>query len=259
MAFARRRQHRLALAGGAPHQEDTMDRRMHGPIRVATILIATLASTATARAQRPGSAPTVLATDTKQNAVSPRLTGFMLGAHTIGAQGISISGADVDGTLSTGFGAGMGVMVGYGFNRIWSVYTSLDGARQRASGSMDIDGTFGLAHAEIGARANLPFGTPTTVPYASASFGSRALDAKVKDNTGDSYDISLSGGMFAIGGGVQHFISSTLALDGGLELGVGKFGHYDEDGDESDITVNSSTSVRLRFGVTWRPSGRSSK
>ena len=146
-------------------------------------------------------------------------------------------------------------MVGYGFNRTFSGFASVDVAKQDASGTFS--GSFGLRHLEIGGRANLPFGDEATVPYVSASLGRRALAARVIDHTDDSeYDLTVSGGMFGIGGGVQHAFSPALSLDSGLEIGFGRFGHYDADGDQGALDVNGSTTVRLRVGVTWRPQAR---
>ena len=41
-----------------------------------------------------------------------------------------------------------------------------------------------------------------------------------------------------------------------LMIGFGRFGHYDADGESGSLAVDGTTSVRLKFGVTWRPTGR---
>ena len=235
-----------------------MDGRMKEWInRVAWVALATLAVTATADAQsssrrRPVSAPTRSDVSTSRNA-----TGLMLGAHTIAATGLTVSGDDLDGSVRTGFGPGVGVMVGYGFTRIWSAYASLDVAKVGASGS-DFEGNWGLSHFEAGVRANLPYGGPTNVPYVSASIGRRALSARVTwaGEEEEEFDMSLTGGMFGVGGGIQRAISPALTLDGGVVIGFGRFGHYDADGESGSLAVNGTTSVRLKFGVTWRPGSR---
>ena len=184
-----------------------------------------------------------------------RRTGFMLGVYTMAAPGVSLTGDDVDGTFKTDLGPGGGVMVGYGFNRTFSGFASVDVAKQGMSG--DVAGNFGLRHIELGARANLPYGSDATVPYLTASYGRRALGARVTDDfEGTEYDMRLSGGMFGVGGGLEHVISPTLAVDGGLTVAFGRFSHGDIDGESSSLAVNGTTSIRLRLGMTWRPASR---
>ena len=95
--------------------------------------------------------------------------------------------------------------------------------------------------------------TSRTLPRAWATAG------RCEDHPAGGRRISkLTGGMFGVGGGIQHVLSSTVALDGGLELGFGRFAHLYDDGDQGPINVNGSTTIRLRFGVMWRPSTRRS-
>ena len=184
-----------------------------------------------------------------------RRTGFVLGVYTMAAPGVSLTGDDVDGTFKTDLGPGGGVMVGYGFNRTFSGFASVDVAKQGMSG--DVAGNFGLRHIELGARANLPYGSDATVPYLTASYGRRALGARVTDDfEGTEYDMRLSGGMFGVGGGLEHVISPTLAVDGGLAVAFGRFSHGDIDGESSSLAVNGTTSIRMRLGMTWRPASR---
>jgi hypothetical protein len=225
-----------------------------------TMALAMLALSTAAQAQQrtTGRRPTAKPAP-KPVLVDNRAPGVMLSVYTVGAQGVTVSGADMDGSLTTGFGPGAGVMVGYGFNKTFSGYASVDVAKQNASGA--ITGSFGLRHMEIGGRANLPYGNELTVPYLTASFGQRAMGARVIDHTDEdetSFDLRLTGGMFGIGGGVQHAFSPTLAFDGGLEIGFGRFDHYQWDVDTGTHSVNGSTSIRLRAGVTWRPARRTS-
>src|SRR6476469_5616550 len=121
-----------------------------------------------------------------------RRTGLVLGVYTMAAPGVTLTGDDVDGTFKTNFGPGAGVMVGYAFNQTFSGFASLDVAKQGTSGG-DLGGSFGLRHIELGARANLPYGSATTVPYLTASYGRRALGARVSDEvTVTEYGMRLS-------------------------------------------------------------------
>lgn len=182
-----------------------------------------------------------------------RTTGLMIGVHTLVAPGVGISGEDVRSDFHTNLGGGVGAMIGYGFSPIFSAFGALDLAKQ-GSGMDDLQGSFGLVHFELGARANLPMGSAKTLPYVSASVGRRALGARITDYGYDEeYEASFSGGFFALGAGIQRFISPATALEGGVSVGFGSFDRLAIDGDEDDVDVGGSTSVRFRFGVVWRP------
>ena len=65
--------------------------------------------------------------------------------------------------------------------------------------------------------------------------------------------VAFTGTMLSFGGGLQYLLSPKLALDGGVELGLGTFDHYDVDGDIGSVNANASTSIRVRAGFVWRP------
>jgi len=232
-----------------------MDHRNFGiAMRVATVTAMFALATA-AEAQHSSTHKAATTANSKPIVPDGRRTGLVLGVYTIAAPGVTLTGDDVDGTFQTNFGPGAGVMVGYGFNRTFSGFASVDLAKQGMSG--DIGGNFGLRHIELGARANLPYGSATTVPYLTASYGQRALGAHVTDDfEGTEYDMRLTGGMFGVGGGLEHVLSPTLAVDGGLAVAFGRFNHSDIAGESSSLAVNGTTSIRLRIGMTWRPAPR---
>ena len=232
-----------------------MDHRNFGiAMRVATVTAMFALATA-AEAQHSSTHKAATTANSKPIVPDGRRTGLVLGVYTIAAPGVTLTGDDVDGTFQTNFGPGAGVMVGYGFNRTFSGFASVDLAKQGMSG--DIGGNFGLRHIELGARANLPYGSATTVPYLTASYGQRALGARVTDDfEGTEYDMRLTGGMFGVGGGLEHVLSPTLAVDGGLAVAFGRFNHSDIAGESSSLAVNGTTSIRLRIGMTWRPALR---
>jgi hypothetical protein len=226
-------------------------------MRVATATAMFALATA-AEAQHSSMHKPTTKASSKPMAPDGRRTGLVLGVYTIAAPGLTLTGDDVDGTFKTNFGPGAGVMAGYAFNRTFSGFASVDVAKQGTPGG-DYGGSFGLRHIELGARANLPYGSDATVPYLTASYGQRALGARVTDNVeGTEYDMRLSGGMFGVGGGLEHVISPTLAVDGGLAVAFGRFSHGDIDGESSSLAVNGTTSIRLRIGMTWRPAPRRS-
>jgi hypothetical protein len=225
--------------------------------RLAMIVAAVLTSSATMQAQSASARRSAPPATGKQEVVDGRAKGLSLGVYTMGAAGISVSAPALDGSFETKFGPGVGVTAGYGFNRTFSAFASLDLAKQGLGTDVDGAGTFGLSHFEVGARANLPLGSATTIPYVNASVGRRALGSTVTiEEFDESFKMSFTGKTFGIGGGVQRFFSPTLALDGGVDLAFGKLDHLEMFGEKVSVPTDGSTSVRFRLGVTWRPGAR---
>jgi len=183
-----------------------------------------------------------------------RASGFMLGVHSVGIPGLEIGGGEgQNGAFNTTFGAGAGVTLGWGFNSVFSAFTSLDLAKQNTAPSDSPEGSWGLAHMELGARASLPLGATATIPYVTASYGGRALAAQATFEDGEKTDVSLSGHYFGLGAGIEHAFSRTMAVDAGVDVGFGKFSHVKVGGDETTDDVDPTRSIRMRLGVTWRP------
>ncbi len=227
-----------------------MYRSLKGTMLVATVATAVLLTASSAGAQRSA---TPTKTKPKPPVASQRTNKWVFGAHTIAAPGVSITGPDVDNVFGTGLGGGLGIMAGYELNKAVTAFASFDVAKQN-SGVNYMSGSFGLVHAELGIRAALTKTNPQMIPYATAAIGKRALGARVTDLEDDEvYDMSLSGTMLSLGGGLQYKLSPKVSFDGGLEFGIGNFDHVDDNGDLYTIAVNSSTSIRLRAGVVWRP------
>jgi hypothetical protein len=221
-----------------------MFRNLKG-IAIAALAAAIVAPAAGAQRTRTASKPAPR--------VVERASKWVFGAHVVAAPGVSVTGADIEGTWGTGMGGGLGVMAGYDINKSVTGFASLDVARQ-PSGVNYMTGSFGLVHAELGLRAVLSKANPQMMPYATAAVGKRAVGARVTDlEDGELYEISLSGTMLSFGGGLSYRMSPKMSFDGGVELGLGAFNHVDDDGDLYTINVNSSSSIRVRAGLIWRP------
>lgn len=245
--------------------EETMDTRKHGlmsraaavALQVAGIGLAALATSNAARAQSPARSNSARVNERRSTADDSRTRGFVLGVHSIAAPGLSITGDDIDGEFKTNLGMGAGVSLGYGFTRTLTAFASLDVAKQKFANTDYDNATFGLGHIEAGLRANVPLGTPTTVPYLSASVGRRSVGAHVRDVVAeDDYDMSLSGMSYGVGAGVERFFSPSMALDLGVSANFGKFDKFDSDDQKATADVNGSRTIRMRVGVNWRPGAR---
>jgi hypothetical protein len=219
------------------------------------IIFATITAAVCAMAPEAGAQRTTSATKAaKAPTAKERTNKWVFGAHSIATPGVSITGPDFEEwPFSTTMGGGLGIMAGYELNRAVTAFASLDVAKQN-SGVSWMQGSFGLVHAELGVRAHLSQVNAQSKPYLMAAIGKRAIGARITDLDEDEvYDLSFSGTMLSFGGGLQYLLSPKLSLDGGVELGLGTFDHYDSDGDIGSLSANASTSIRVRAGVVWRP------
>jgi hypothetical protein len=177
---------------------------------------------------------------------------WVLNGHSTAALGTSVG--DDFSSIDTHSGLGAGVEVGYRITPRLLAYAGVDIAKQGIN-EVGLDGDFGLTHIEAGARLSFPITGSRLMPYVGGWVGRRSLTTTVDDfETGASSDLSLSGFGGGASGGVQYFVSPSLALDGGASLGIGKMGNVKVDGRKEDWgTPNNTTTTRLRFGASWYP------
>jgi hypothetical protein len=207
--------------------------------RTLLAIVATVAFAVSAHAQQ------------SQHPVMPS-SRWVLNGHSTAALGTSVG--DDFGSLDTQGGLGAGVEVGYRVTPRLLAYAGLDIAKQGID-EAGLDGDFGLTHIEAGARLSFPITGSKLMPYVGGWVGRRSLTTTVDDfETGASSDLSLSGLGAGASGGVQFFVSPSLALDGGVSLGIGKMGNVKVDGHKEDWgTPDNTTTTRLRFGANWYP------
>jgi hypothetical protein len=177
---------------------------------------------------------------------------WVLNGHSTAALGTSVG--DDFGSIDTHSGLGAGVEVGYRVTPRLLAYAGVDIAKQGIN-EVGLDGDFGLTHIEAGARLSFPITGSKLMPYIGGWVGRRSLTTTVDDfETETSSDLSLSGFGGGASGGVQFFVSPSLALDGGVSLGIGKMGNVKVDGHKEDWgTPNNTTTTRIRFGANWYP------
>jgi hypothetical protein len=207
--------------------------------RIFLAVVATVAFAVTAHAQQ------------SQHPVMPS-SRWVLNGHSTAALGTSVG--DDFGSIDTQGGLGAGVEVGYRVTPRLLAYAGLDIAKQGVD-EAGLDGDFGLTHIDAGARLSFPITGSKLMPYVGGWVGRRSLTTTVDDfETGASSDLSLSGLGAGASGGVQFFVSPSLALDGGVSVGIGKMGNVKVDGHKEDWgTPDNTTTTRLRFGANWYP------
>jgi hypothetical protein len=173
--------------------------------------------------------------------------GLNVGAHLGGAS------LKVEDGETRDDGAGGGIHVGYGFNRIVTLMLQIDGAGFMLDEGT-IQGEWTMAHIDLGARFNFASTLRRWVPYLQASVTGRGVT--VKDpivNGREESDVTFGGGGFSGGGGLLVYLKETLALEAQLMITGGEF---------TEIKVNNVTvsgleidaaSSRFNLGLSWWP------
>ena len=203
------------------------------------VLVASLGTVASAQAQRPQ---------------STRLPSrFYINGHSVAAFGTSVVPQGWD-ALKTSTGLGGGIQVGYAITPRLTAYAGYEIAKQPVD-VFGLEGDFGLTHLEAGAHFSFPVKRSRILPYVGAWVGRRSLSSTLDDfEAGTSQDFSLSGMALGLSGGLQYFVSPTLALDGGVSVGMGKFGNVKIDHQKQVMPeMNNSTTARVQFGASWHP------
>jgi hypothetical protein len=206
---------------------------------ILAVLVASIGTVASAQAQR---------------AHTTRLPSrFFINGHSVAAFGTSVTPEGFD-PLKTSTGLGGGVQIGYAITPRLTAYAGYEIAKQPVD-MFGLEGDFGLSHLEAGAHLSFPVKNSRLSPYVGAWVGRRSLTSTLDDlDNGTSQDFSLSGMAAGVSGGMQYFLTPALALDGGVSLGMGKFGNVKIDHVRQIMPeMRNSTTMRVQFGASWHP------
>jgi opacity protein-like surface antigen len=176
-------------------------------------------------------------------------SGFLLNLHLAGNSiKWDVEGEDTE----TETGGGLGLGLGYGFGERFALVVNLDAASVKSDEDDAGDAEdLALAHFDIGGRLNFGSTASAIRPYVNVAFSGVAEGTTNED---EDENITISGGGYTLGGGLQYFFSPRFALDAALQGTFGEFtkiqvGDESEDFDE-DIKF---TTARLQLGLTWHP------
>lgn len=173
--------------------------------------------------------------------------GFSVGAHLQGS-GLAVEQDDA----STG--GGLGVRVGYGFNRIITGFIQVDGSVIDIEAGGAVVGQWALAHADIGARFHFANSLRRWVPYLEASVGARTVGIDDAQLDGELFErVTFSGGAFTFGGGISTYLKPSLALDVSLKLTSGQFTEFDVGNAAIRNLDIDARSTRFGVGLVWWP------
>lgn len=173
--------------------------------------------------------------------------GLSLGVHL---QGTSLTVEDGDANS----GGGLGLRVGYGFNRIVTGFLHLDGSQIEVGTDGSVAGDWNLAHAEIGARFHFANSLRRWVPYLEGSVGARAVTVKDASVNGTSEDdVSFNGGAITFGAGLSTFFSKRAAFDVSMKWTGGTFTEIDLGSVALRNLDIDASSFRFGLGVIFWP------
>lgn len=173
-------------------------------------------------------------------AVRSNPSGFVLGGHL---NGTALDGDDFDEMES---GGGLGLLLGYGFNRMVTVYLGVDAASMDAP---DMDDAYTFGQGDLGVR--LHFGGPSraSVFYLDGAFTTWLARYDILGS-----DMDVTGTGLTLGGGLEYFFSPGFALDVGLKFTAGNFDEVRFEGDSESMDLDAR-STRFNLGVVWYPGG----
>lgn len=167
---------------------------------------------------------------------------------SVGLEGTRIYFDEDDLDTSDG-GGGLGLQIGYGFTRTFSLYLGVSGAVMDGENNGVIEDEYALGVGEIGTQLHFGGGRRALVPYLDFAFSG------VSATYDERFELEFRGGAFSFGGGLRYFVSEPLALDVGLRASLGGFNEVEleriaVDIDEDDFGFGLT---RLALGLTWFP------
>ncbi|MEX2285283.1 MAG: outer membrane beta-barrel protein [Gemmatimonadota bacterium] len=172
--------------------------------------------------------------------------GFTVGAHLQGAS-LAVENGDPDD------GGGLGLRVGYGFNRRFTGYLETDAIVFDVA-NPEFGGYWSMVHADLGVRFNFANSLRRWVPFLEGALGVRAVDVDDATVNGDSVGkLNFSGGAASLGGGVSFFATEKLAIETLVKFTGGTF----EQVQWGNVSVNNldieASSFRFKIGLAWWP------
>lgn len=170
--------------------------------------------------------------------------GLSLGLD-LGGAGISFEGGERD------EGGNGGVRVGYGLNRIVTLYAAFQGS------NLDIENFTGfeevtVGHVDLGVRLHIADSRRRWVPYGDVALTPRVVSAKVIEDD-EEYTARFSGASLTLGGGLAFYLSEAWALDVNLKWSGGEFNEVDLGSVAVQNLDIDSASSRITLGGTWWP------
>lgn len=173
--------------------------------------------------------------------------GFTIGLHAMGGS------LTPDGQSSRNAPGG-GLIVGYGVNRRVTIFAQTDAGEFEQATTGEIEGSWALAHFDLGVRYNFANSLRSYVPFLIGALGARAIsvDNPIVDGTPRDL-VSISGAAFTLGGGIDVYLSENWAVDLQVLLTGGEFTTIRIDNISQTGFDFKASSSRLNLGLQWWP------
>lgn len=139
-----------------------------------------------------------------------------------------------------GFGPGMGFQVGHGFDQHTSVFV------RGSVGKTDVQGqSSGVTHVDLGLRYSFGGTSRALRPFALAALNGRLASDDVI-GLGNAYARGIG---FTGGGGLEYFVSPTVAIDAALlySVGVSNQVRTNRSWEQTSLDANSR---RIEIGIS---------
>lgn len=125
-------------------------------------------------------------------------------------------------------GLGGGLNLGFGLNQHIELFANVDYHTFALKNKWD---DYGLSAVAVGARYNFGGTLQAIRPYAELAYNYNYMIINPVELNGQLYKYEMSGGAFALGGGVNFFVTPRLAINAKAIANVGKFSSFLLNGD----------------------------
>jgi len=230
-----------ARAAVAPPAGSRVQPAIDPPQVLSTVAQQASTPTTTAGASVPATyAPVVSGLVPQSGLERSRSAGFYLG---LGLEGDGMVANESGSTTESG--GGVGLVLGYGFSKRFSLYGELSGATMQTA---DASGNYALAHVDLGTRVHFRAGPNALVPFLQLGLTGRAVAADFGD-----FSASANGGGISFGGGLNAHISPSAGFSAAVTWTYGNFDQVQVGNwTYSGYSINM-TSARLHLGMVWFP------
>lgn len=170
--------------------------------------------------------------------------GLTLGLD-LGAAGISFEGGEADS------GGNGGLRIGYGLNRIVTLYAAFQGSTLDIENFTQFDKVT-VGHVDLGVRLHIANSRRRVVPYGDVALTPRVVTADVTEGT-ETRTAKFSGAAISLGGGLAVYLNEAWALDVNLKWSGGEFNEVDLGSVALQNLDIDSASGRFTLGASWWP------